>query len=260
MPDVTLSSEEREAKLVDAFVQMADTLVDDYDVIDVLHELVSHCVRLLDAAEAGIVLSDQCGSLQVLASSTEQTRMLELFQLQTSEGPCWDCVHTGEPVLIADIAAEAGRWPLFVPRALEDRFASVHATPMRLRRETIGALNLFGREPGHMPEQDLRTAQALADTATIGILQERAIHRGEVLTEQLQVALTNRTTIEQAKGLLAHAGNIEMDHAFQALRSYGRRRSTRLSDIARQLVNGAITPGAVLSDQPGTAPETRSAR
>lgn len=248
MPETIKTSGEREARLVDAFVRMADTLVDDYDIADVLHELVSHCVRLFDAAAAGIVLSDQRGSLRVLASSTEQTRMLELFQLQTSEGPCWDCVHTGQPVSIADLRAERDRWSSFVPRALDYGFVSVHAIPMRLRRDTIGAMNLFGREPGHLPARDLRTAQALADTATIGILQERAIHRGEVLTEQLQAALTNRIAIEQAKGVLAYAGGVDMDQAFQALRGYGRRRSIRLSDIATQLVTGAVTPDAVLAD------------
>ncbi|MEV0251841.1 GAF and ANTAR domain-containing protein [Nocardia sp. NPDC050712] len=249
MSNAPLSTGEREDRLLDAFVQLADTLVDDYDMVDVLHELVSHCVRLLDAAAAGIVLSDQRGNLQVLATSTEQTRMLELYQLQTSEDPCWDCVHTGEPVSVADLGTEVERWPLFAGRALDDGFAAVHAIPMRLRRETIGALNLFSREPGPMPENDLRVARALADTATIGILQERAIHRGEVLTEQLQVALSNRIIIEQAKGVLAHADNLDMDDAFQVLRSFGRRRSARLSDVSRLLVTGAITARTVLDEQ-----------
>ncbi|MFI5778957.1 GAF and ANTAR domain-containing protein [Nocardia sp. NPDC051570] len=249
MPSVPLSTAERESKLLDAFVQMADTLVDDYDIADVLHELVSHCVRLLGFATAGILLSNQRGGLQVVASSTEQTRMLELYQIQTSEGPCWDCVHSGEPVSAADLAAEADHWPLFVHHALDLGFAAAHAIPMRLRHETIGALNLFGLEPQPLPEQDLRAARALADTATIGILQERAIHRGEVLTEQLQVALINRVAIEQAKGILAQAGNLDMDQAFQALRSYGRRRSTRLSDIAHQLASGVIGPDTVLTDR-----------
>ena len=207
---------ERESRLLEAFVQLADTLVDDYDVADMLHELLSYCVRLLHAAAAGLLLSDQRGNLQVLASSTEQTRLLELFQLQNNEGPCLDCVRTGEPVLVDDLAAAADRWPRFVPQALGNGFAAVHAVPMRLRRETIGALNLFNREPGAMPPEDLLAARALADTATIGILQERAIHRGEVLTEQLQAALNNRITIEQAKGVLAHAGNLDMEQSFQA--------------------------------------------
>ena len=249
MTDGLPSSAQRESLLVAAFVEMADTLVDDYDIADVLHQLTEHCVRLLGAAAAGLLLTDQRGSLQVLASSTERTRLLELFQLQTNEGPCLDCVRTGQPVLISDLGAEHGRWPGFAPEAIREGFHSVHAVPMRLRREVIGALNLFGTRPGALTEQDLTVVRALADTATIGILQERAIHRGEVLTAQLQNALNSRITIEQAKGVLAHAGDIEMDQAFEALRSYGRARSTRLSEIAALLVTGGLDPSAVLADR-----------
>jgi transcriptional regulator with GAF, ATPase, and Fis domain len=249
MTDAPPSSAHRESRLIAAFVEMADTLVDDYDVADVLHRLTEHCVRLLGAAAAGLLLADQRGSLQVLASSTERTRLLELFQLQTDEGPCLDCVRTGQPVLVSDLDAERGRWPAFAPEAISEGFRSVHAVPLRLRREVIGALNLFGTRPGAMGEQDLAVARALADTATIGILQERAIRRGEVLTEQLQTALNSRITIEQAKGVLAHAGNVEMDQAFQALHSYGRARSTRLSEIAALLVTGRLEPSEVLAGQ-----------
>lgn len=249
MTDAPPSSSERESRLLDAFVQLADTLVDDYDIVDVLHELVTHCVRLLDATSAGLILSDQRGGMQVLASSTEQTRLLEQYQIQTGEGPCWDCVHSGEPILVDDLATEKERWPLFVPQATAEGFAAVHAIPMRLRRETIGALNLFSRDTGPMPEPDLRAARALADTATIGILQERAIHRSEMLTEQLQVTLNSRVTIEQAKGVLAHAGNLDMDQAFQVLRTYAHHRKTRLSEVSRQLTTGVIHPRTVLDDQ-----------
>jgi transcriptional regulator with GAF, ATPase, and Fis domain len=249
MTDAPPSSAQRESRLVAAFVEMADTLVDDYDVAEVLHQLTLHCVHLLDAAAAGLLLSDQRGSLQVLASSTERTRLLELFQLQTDEGPCLDCVRTGQPVLVSDLDDERDRWPAFVPEAIREGFHSVHAVPLRLRREVIGALNLFGTAPGALSEQDLAVVRALADTATIGILQERAIHRGEVLTEQLQTALNSRITIEQAKGVLAHAGNLEMDQAFEALRSYGRARSTRLSEIAASLVTGRLGAGVVLASQ-----------
>ncbi|MFD6162517.1 GAF and ANTAR domain-containing protein [Nocardia sp. NPDC060256] len=243
----TLTGNDREYGLLDTFVQLADTMVDDYDIAEVLHELVMCCVQFLDAAAAGLVLSDERGSVQLLASSTEQTRMLELYQIQTDEGPCLECVHTGRPVLIANLASEVERWPLFVPRALDEGFASVHAVPLRLRQQTIGALNLFGDKPIPMSEQDIRVARALADTATIGILQERAIRRGEVLTEQLQAALNARIVIEQAKGVLAHAGNLDMDEAFQALRGYGRQHSARLSEIAHQLVTGLIHPRMILT-------------
>lgn len=246
------SSTEREARLLQAFVQMADTLVDDYDVADVLHQLVEHCAELLDAAAAGLLLSDQRGGLQVLASSTEQTRLLELFQLQANEGPCLECFRTGEPVLVPDLTAATKRWPRFAPEAVREGFASVHAVPLRLRGDTIGALNLFGHTPGPLAEQDVRVARALADTATIGILQERAIRRAEVLTEQLQTALNNRITIEQAKGVLAQTGNLDMNQAFQALRAYGHNHGFRLSDIAHQLVTGSLDSREVLAHRRAT--------
>lgn len=242
----TRAPSDRESRLLRTFVQMADTLVDDYDVTEVLHELVVICVEVLGAAAAGMLLSDQRGHLAVVASSSERTRLLELFQLQSNEGPCLDCVNSGEPVVVADLAEARSRWPKFVAEAMSDGFVSVHAVPMRLRRDTIGALNIFGREPGEVAEQDVLAARALADIATIGILQERAIRRGEVLTEQLQTALNTRITIEQAKGVLAQAGGVEMHEAFEALRSYGRDHRTRLSDVAHRLVDGDLRPADIL--------------
>lgn len=240
----------RETRLLHAFVELADTLVDDYDVVDVLHHLVENCVQLLDVEAAGLLLSDQRGGLRLVATSSEHTRLLELFQLESNEGPCLDCYRTGEPVLTEDIEAATDRWPLFARRAAAQGFHAVHAVPLRLRRHTIGGLNLFNTRGGPMDPQDLRVARALADTATIGILQERAISRGEVLTEQLQTALNNRVTIEQAKGLLAHAGNLDMDQAFQCLRHYGRSTSTRLSEVAHQLVTGILHPRHILTNRP----------
>lgn len=240
---------QRESRLLEAFVQLADTLVDDYDVVDLLHQLALQCVQILDVAAAGLLLSTQRpkNNLQVLASSTEQTRLLELFQLQTNEGPCLDCVLTGEPVLVPDLTEAAERWPRFTPMALREGFARVHAIPLRLRRDTIGALNLFGEDPRPLPDQDLLVARALADTATIGILQERAIRRGEVLTEQLETALNSRIIIEQGKGVLAQAGNLDMDQAFQALRDHARSHNSRLSDTAHRLVTGSLSPSEILT-------------
>lgn len=247
------SRTERESRLLRAFVQLADTLVDDYDVVDVLHRLVEHCVQLLDATAAGLMLSDQHGGLRVVAYSSAQTRMLELFQLQASEGPCLDCVHSGEPVLVADLSTETRRWPRFAPLAIEEGFSSVHAVPMRLRRETIGTLNLFRRETGLLSDEDVLVVRALADTATIGILQERAIRRGEVVTEQLQTALNSRVVIEQAKGVLAFAGELEMEQAFHALRGYARNNGRRLAEVAREVVVGELRPEDLLALQPRRA-------
>ncbi|ONI91876.1 transcriptional regulator [Actinosynnema sp. ALI-1.44] len=244
------SGAQREARLLRAFVEMADTLVDDYDVIDLMHQLVDHCVDLLDAHGAGLMLIDQRGGLRLFAWSTEQIRQLELIQIQQDEGPCVDCVHSGEPVLITDLRAAVDRWPRFTAEALRAGFASVHAIPLRLRRDTIGALNLFGLRPVPLPADHVRVARALADTATIGILQERAIHRGEVLTEQLQTALNNRIAVEQAKGIVSYAMNLDVDDAFRALRAYSRNNNIRLSEIANQLVTGHLRPDAVLASSP----------
>jgi len=256
LSDTRSTGEQRENRLLEAFVQLADTLVDDYDVVDLLHQLAWHCVRILEVDAAGLVLSTQRAreDLQVLASSTERTRLLELFQLQNDEGPCLDCVRTGEPVLVPDLRLVTERWPRFAPQALREGFIRVHAVPLRLRGETIGALNLFGHASGVLPERDLLVAQALADTATIGILQERAIRRGEVLTEQLEAALHSRVVIEQAKGVLAQAGNLDMERAFQALRGYARRQRARLSDTAHRIVAGTIGPDEILlPSRPSTA-------
>lgn len=249
MTSTTPSSAQRESRLLNAFLRLADTLVDDYDIPDILHQLAEHCVDLLDAAAAGLLLADQRGSLQLLASSTEHTRLLELFQLQTNEGPCLDCYRTGEPVIVTDLAEATTRWPRFANQAQEEGFAAVHAVPLQLRGETIGTLNLFNHHPGSLTEQDAQVARALADMATIGILQERAIRRGEVLTEQLQTALNSRVVIEQGKGLLAHAGDLDMDQAFHALRAYARSHSSLLTEIAHRLVTGKLRPDEVLTAQ-----------
>jgi transcriptional regulator with GAF, ATPase, and Fis domain len=239
------SDAERESRLLRTFVHITHTLIDDYDVTEVPHRLVEFCVDVLGADAAGMLLSDQ-GRLSVVASSSARTHQVGLFQLDTDEGPCLACARTGEPVLVADIEAAHAHWPRFVGAAVERGFASVHAVPMRLRCDTIGALTMFGDRPGAMAEQEVRVAQALADIATVGILQQRTIRRGEVLTQQLQTALHTRITIEQAKGVLAQAGGLDMADAFAALRTYGRGHQARLVDVARRLVAGDLRPAEVL--------------
>jgi GAF domain-containing protein len=228
----------RETLLIEAFVGLADTMIDDYDVIDLLDRLVGYSVELLTADAAGILLADAGGDLRVVASSNEQSDWMELMQLQADEGPCLECFRTGAPVSIGDLAEAVERWPQFVT-AVEDRgaYRSVHALPMRLRGDAIGTLNLFHQRPGPLPAADLALGQALADVATIGILSERAIRRGEVVNEQLQFALNSRIIIEQAKGVLTQHGNLTMDAAFDRLRRYARHNGLKLGDVARQVVD-----------------------
>jgi GAF domain-containing protein len=197
------------------------------------------------------LIIDQRGSLQVVASSSQEMHLLELFQIQGDEGPCRDCVHTGLPVSTSDLSAEAERWPRFVVAASAAGFTSVQALPLRLRTETIGALNLFfsGRPP--LNERDRRIAQALADVATIGILQQRAVHRSTVLAEQLQRALNSRIVIEQAKGVIAEHAKISMDQAFDVLRKHARDHNLKLSDLAAAVSRGDISPTQLST---GTSP------
>jgi hypothetical protein len=226
-----------EIQLTDVFVELADTLVDEFDLIDFMHVLTERCVELLGISAAGLLLTDGQGTLQVVAASSERTRLLELFQLQSDEGPCVDCFRTGQPISVPDLPA-AGLWPRFTTAAAEIGFVSVHAVPMRLRTELVGALNFFGSTAGALDPGTLRVGQALADVATIGLLQQRAIHRRDALTDQLQAALNSRVLIEQAKGVLAERLQLDMAEAFAALRSTARSQNRRLSELAQAVVSG----------------------
>ncbi|MGX6607033.1 GAF and ANTAR domain-containing protein [Micromonosporaceae bacterium Da 78-11] len=239
--------------LSDVFIEMADTLVDDFDLIDFLHVLTQRSVQLIGVDAAGLLLTDAQGALQVVAASSERTRLLELFQLQTDQGPCLDCFHSGVPVSVENLPT-AGRWPRFAAAASEVGFAAVHAFPMRLRTDVIGALNMFGVAPGALDAEKLRVGQALADIATVGLMQQRAIHSRDLITEQLQAALNSRVLIEQAKGLLAERLQVDVADAFTILRTNARNRNLRLSDLARGLVDGTEH----LPPLPKTAPKDRS--
>jgi transcriptional regulator with GAF, ATPase, and Fis domain len=236
-----------EEQLVDAFVEAADTLVDDFDVIEFLHTLAGRCVQLLDVDAAGLMLADHHGQLHATAASTESARLLELFELQTDAGPCLDCFRTGAQVVNADLEANQQRWPQFAQAAQAAGFVSVHALPLKLRATIIGALNLFVAHPGALSDADVRTGQALADVATIGILAQRSVQQAELLSAQLQNALNSRVTIEQAKGVLAERRQITVDAAFNLLRAYARDHNLHLSELARQVADGTSTAIDLLS-------------
>jgi transcriptional regulator with GAF, ATPase, and Fis domain len=225
--------------LSDTFVELTDTMVAGFDVIDFLHVLTDRSVLLLDVSAAGLLLADPRGELRVVAASSEAARLLELFQLQNDQGPCLDCYRSGQPVQAADLTAAAVHWPRFAPAALEAGFAAVQALPMRLREQVIGALNLFRAAPGAFDPADVRVGQALADVATISLLHERSMRHSDALNEQLQTALNSRVVIEQAKGKLAERLGVDMDQAFSLLRNYARNRNLRLSDLAQAFVDGS---------------------
>jgi transcriptional regulator with GAF, ATPase, and Fis domain len=225
--------------LSDTFVDLADTMVADFDVIDFLHVLTDRSTALLGASAAGVLLADPRGQLRVAAASSEAAGVVELFQIQNDQGPCLDCFRNGRPVTAADLAVADQQWPRFAAAATAAGFYGVQALPMRLRNQVIGALNLFASEPGPFRPADLRVGQALADVATIGLLQERHLRRSETVAEQLQGALNSRVVIEQAKGKLAERYGLDMDQAFRLLREHARNTNQRLTDLARDFVSSA---------------------
>src|SRR5580704_1685553 len=230
----------READVVRALVEMSDTLVDDYDVVDLLTGLADRCVSLLGMSAAGVMLASPAGSLGLVASSSEAMRLLELFELQAQQGPCLDAFHTGEPVVQENL--EAGRWPSFAAAALKAGFRSALALPLRLREVTLGALNLLSATNTSLPEADLIVARAFADLAALSIAQHRASAEAQRLTEQLSSALTSRVVIEQAKGVISERAEVDLAEAFARLRAHARNHNLRLTDVAQAAVDGTFDP------------------
>ena len=236
----------REDEIVAAFVSMAGSLVQGHDVTELLTQLATDCARLLDVSAVGLLLADPRGALHVVAVSSESVADLEAFQAQRAQGPCHTCYLDGQPVNVPDLAASAERWPEFAAVAADASVASVHAVPMRLRDDVVGALNLFGTTPGALNAGDLRLAQALADVATIALIQDRAAADKNLVNEQLQHALNSRVILEQAKGVLSYSGAADMPTAYAALRRYARDHNIKLADLAHALVNRAVPASLVL--------------
>jgi len=235
--------ESREAWLAAALVELADTLVDDFDMVEFLQLLARRCVELFGAVEAGLMLADPAGTLRYMASSSERAKILELFELQSEEGPCLDCFRSGEQVVNQRLTDPGGRWPRFSVKAQAAGFVSAHALPLRVRGTVIGAINLFHATDHRLGVADVRLGQAMADIATIGILQARALSHATVLAEQLQVALKSRIVLEQAKGRLAERVGVDLDEAFTRLRGFSRSHNRGLTSVAEAFLAGDLGAG-----------------
>jgi len=235
-----MTDSNREDRLIDTFATLADTLIDDYDVVDLLQTLVESCSDLFDVAAAGLLLADADGELEVIAATSEASRLVEVMQLSARAGPCVESFRTGTVVSLTDVEKSPPEWSRFRDSAREQGFAAVFAIPLRLRETTIGTLNLLAGSPGELPHRDMRAAQALADVATIGILQERMLRESRSIREQLTNALQSRVLIEQAKGVLAYSRGISMEEAFTLLRTYARTNRLLLSKVAQGLVEQTL--------------------
>jgi GAF domain-containing protein len=243
----------REALLTRTLAELADTLVDDFDVVELLTLLTDRWVEVLDVSAAGLMLVSPGRDLRVMASSSDAMRVLELFELQSEEGPCPDCYRTGGPIVNQKLAADDGRWPRFAPKALEAGFRSVYALPMHLRELTIGALNLFRADEGALPEADMLAAQAFADVATIAILQHRAGAEAKVVNQQLHDALNTRIIIEQAKGVVSERAGLDMEQSFSRLRNHACNHNLRLVDVAQGVIDGTLPESSLDTLRPSQA-------
>ena len=238
-------ADQREQDIINSFIGFADRLIDDVDVLDLTTQLARDCARLLDVAAVGLLLADAGGVLHLLAATSEEARKLEAFQLQRDEGPCLDCYQTGASVAVADLRTEQGRWPRFSAMATDQGFASVHALPLRLRNDRLGALGLFGSTPGTLDDADLRLAGGLAHVASMAIVQAtHAPDRVDVLTA-LRAAVAARAALEMAKGVLAETHSVDTEEAFNWLRDYAHQHHRHLADVARAVVSGALPPTAI---------------
>jgi GAF domain-containing protein len=249
----------RETRINTAFVTVADTLTTDFDVVDLLHTLVEECTQILGIDTGGLMLADPEGNLQLMTSTSESADLVEVMQLAASAGPCIDCFTSGNAVSVPNIEESGGRWPGFREAALEQGFHSAHATPMKLRGQIIGTMNLFSTSPGEVSPRDAAVAQALADVATIGILQERLIREGHVIAEQLHVALDSRIIIEQAKGIIAHSLSVDMPEAFSVLRNYARGNNFTIRSVAEKISDRTLTAqGMIAATQRPAAQRTKA--
>lgn len=240
----------REALMASTFVELADTLVDDFDVVELLAHLTERCVELFDAGAAGLLVADDQGILRLMAATSEAAELVEVFQVQHSEGPCFDCYRGGEPIQVDDLAGATDRWPRFAPVAVGAGFRSAHALPLRLRGTILGALNLFRATTGRLEPSEVAEAQALTDVATIGILQHQAGVDAKALSDQLQLALHSRIAIEQAKGIVAEACHVDMDEAFARIRGHARRNRLSLSRVAQDIISGWLAATDVAPTEP----------
>ncbi|WP_320780186.1 ANTAR domain-containing protein [Streptomyces sp. CRN 30] len=244
----------REQHIARTFVELADTLVEDFDVIDFLQQMTVRCRELLDITDAAVFLAHPPPHLHSPAPCDPSPALQEVLNTACRQGPALDAHRARRPVTWSDPAEADARWPEFTARLRQAGYVRATAVPMRLREDNLGSLLLLRAGDRPLNADDLALAQALADAATIGLLQARTIHEQHAVNEQLHAALQNRIVIEQAKGLLAARSNISLNHAFDALRRHARHHQILLSKVARDVIDTEFTP-AIPPDRPRTKPD-----
>jgi transcriptional regulator with GAF, ATPase, and Fis domain len=245
-----MTNDVREARVLSAVVALVDSLLHDFDLVELLTDLTERCTELLDVSSAGLLLADPRGQLHLMTATSDRTEEIELLQVQADDGPCLDCFLSGEPVSIADLADVAERWPRFLPAARQAGFASVHAVPMRAAGSVLGVLGLFGTQTGELNDADLLVGRSLAHVASVAIVQEHPPTSDTVLP-RLRSALASQVVVEQAKGFVRQRLDLSIGDAFALLRRYARTSGTHLSDVARQLMSEPDARPAIIATMHG---------
>lgn len=238
----------REQSLLRVFVDLADTLTRDFDLPELLYRVAGHCTSLVAAAAAGVLLSSPQGGVSLVAASSERSEDVELLQLRVGSDPCLEAMAAGVSVRVPDLFAARARWPAWAPVALGAGFGSVYATPMTLHGDTVGVVTILAVSPGALSDDDLEVVRALTHIATIGILQQRALHQTELLADQLRAALNSRVVIEQAKGVISgrSALDVSTERAYLLLSDYAQRTSTTIGVVSQAVIDGLLDPAALV--------------
>ena len=206
------------------------------DVLDAMDRVIDACVRFTSATEAGVVLADADGSLNVIASSSERTSDAEEAQLGTDEGPCLDCYRSGTTIDVPDVSTHEAEWPTFARTMRERGLVGTFAEPIRLRAATIGSLCVFADHGRGHDDRDVVLLQLLADAASAALARQRGTGPLRTLDEQVEDAIEARVTVEQAKGALAHRRGVRIDEAFQLIRRAGQGAGRGIREVAEDIV------------------------
>lgn len=231
---------DREAEIATTLIRLADTIVDGFDRYELLHDLSVSCARLLDADAAGVSIADG-RRLQFVVATSEDMATVERFQADHRQGPCFDAYLTGQHVSTPDLRATARRWPRWTRQALALGFAAADAFPLRLGEQTVGALDVYATQTRTLSPDDVALGAAFAHMAAIGLVHEQAIAEHRNVQAQLQHALDNRISIEQAKGIVAERLQIPVSQAFDLIRRFSRSHNVKVVKTSRQIVNGELT-------------------
>ncbi len=228
--------------LIDVLSEFAQTLTGRFEVSEVLYRLAEHVITILDVRGAGVSVVDENGQLRPVTGINELTLTLESVEEQFQEGPCVDAFKQGDIIVVEEIERDIDRWPKWASEAMRRNVHAVLGIPLRVRDESIGAMNVYNSEPRKWREPDVRVARVLTDMAASYVANASELEQSRRTTEQLREALGSRIIIEQAKGVISVDQQCSVDDAFALLRDHSRRHNVSLRAVAEAVVQLGLRP------------------